>query len=146
MEKTSTRAGRWAFLFGIAIGCCGCASHEESVPQTPEQLQAESTVTLCNLATRAGSEKESLLQELLRRHAISDQHVLQVRDGKVAIGMNSCETIAAWGRPTSFSNSPVMDFPGDPSVAGATFVYDYWMRGTVYFGADGLVKRINRTG
>ena len=145
MEKSSTRAKRWTFIFGIAIGCYSCA-FQEFGPQTQEQLQTESTITLCNLVARAGSGKESILQELLRRHAISNQHVLQVRDGEITTGMNSCETIAAWGRPSSFSNSPEMDFVGGPSTVGVTFVYVYWMRGTVYFGADGLVKQVNRMG
>jgi hypothetical protein len=145
MMRASPRARRWACILGFTAVCHGCVSHEDIGPRSPEQLRAESTATLCNLVARTVSGKEGPLQELLRRQAISNEHVLQIRDGKIAIGMNTCETTAAWGPPSSFSSSPQIDFAGDPSIVGATMVYSYWMRARVYFGADELVKNVIRT-
>jgi hypothetical protein len=144
MAAVSPRATRWAFILGIATLCHGCGSSQEIPPQTTEQMQSESTSTLCNLAARSESGKEALLQELLRRRAIGYEHLAQIRGGEIAIGMSACETTAAWGLPQKFSSTPQIDYAGDPSIANVKMVYDYWMRARVYFGADGLAKTIVR--
>ena len=106
-------------------------------------MRTESTAFLCNFTARTDAERASLLEELARRGAISNGHIAQIKEGHIAVGMNACETTLAWGLPTSFSDSPEMDF-AVPSTAGVTMVYTYWGRATVYFGADGRVKSISR--
>jgi hypothetical protein len=129
-----------------AIAClvAGCGLTSGSTAQTPAQTETQPTAALCDRVSKATDDKNALLQEMLRRRAISDEHVAAIRARKVVVGMNSCETIAAWGPPEKYSNTPGIDYHTDPSMVSAAMVYDYGTRGRIGFNAKGLVTTVTR--
>ncbi|HUB95988.1 MAG TPA: hypothetical protein VL993_08730 [Stellaceae bacterium] len=128
----------------FALACAACGSTSDIVALTPAQIAAEPTNGLCDQAAAAIADKEAILSELLRRHAITAAHVEAVRNSTVVTGMNSCETIAAWGPPAIYSSMPGIDYPGDHTVSGAAMVYDYGRRGKIGFDAKGFVLTVVR--
>jgi hypothetical protein len=145
MSRGSTRTWRFGAIFALAGACGACASRSDGDALTAEQLPAKPTPLLCEMASKATSGKDMLLQELLRRHAIGDAHVAEIAARKVVIGMNSCETIAAWGLPTRYSSSVEMDYGKIfPSAGTAASAYEYLNAGLVEFDANGLVIIVAR--
>jgi hypothetical protein len=129
-----------------AVAClvAGCGPTSSSVTQPPGQIATEPTPALCDRVSHATDDKDALLQEMLRRHAISGEHVAAIRARRVVTGMNSCETIAAWGPPDKYSSTPGIDYHADASMVSASMVYDYGPRGRIGFDAHGVVTTVVR--
>jgi hypothetical protein len=129
-----------------AVAClvAGCSPTSGSAAAMPAPIATEPAAALCDRVSQATDDKDALLQEMLKRHAISDEHVAAIRARKVVAGMNSCETIAAWGPPDKYSSTPGIDYHADPSMASASMVYDYGTRGRIGFNAHGVVTTVTR--
>jgi hypothetical protein len=133
-----------ALIGAVACLVAGCGATSGSAAPAPAPIASEPTAALCDRVSQATDDKDMLLQEMLKRHAISDEHVAAIRTRRVVTGMNSCETIAAWGAPDKYSSTPGIDYHGDPSMVSAAMVYDYGARGRIGFDAHGVVTTVTR--
>jgi hypothetical protein len=144
MLRRWPRTWRFGWIVALAGACGSCASGSGGDAPTAEQLQAKPTPALCELVAETKSGKALVLQELLARHAIGSDHVAALIGNTVVVGMNSCETIAAWGMPTRYSNTVGMDYGNGAAVAKAAMVYEYFSTGLVDFDAQGRVIGVVR--
>jgi hypothetical protein len=133
---------RLGLIVAVASLCACSGSHLNIDAETSAQLQAEPTSVLCASVTQSTEAKARLLAEMGRRGAIAKENVEHILHGEIVEGMNSCEAIAAWGPPHALSSNPTIDYPADPAIKGVAMVYDYGMRGKLYFDANRIVKEI----
>ncbi len=109
----------------------GCGLTSGSAAAAPAAIATEPTPTLADRFAPATDDisRAALLQEMLRRHAISDEHIAAIRypQGRREHEWR-CETIAAWGPPDKYSTTPGIDYHADASMVSASMVYDYGYR------------------
>lgn len=131
--------GRSMLVLSLVAWCGACGVQSRIGTEDAGQLQVEPSGALCDAVANAGVDKDKLLRELVVRNAVSSDHVPLIKDGQVVIGMNACETEAAWGLPQNYVSDPAVDRLDGRKLE---MVYDYGLRGRVDFGHDGLVTDI----
>jgi hypothetical protein len=81
----------------LAGALAACTTDDIVGRDTPNQLAAESAITLC--AVYYDDHDLKVKGELVRRKLIPDQDWPIIDRHEVAVGMYDFEAIAAWGRP-----------------------------------------------
>ena len=120
---------------GLAFLCAACAS-DPIAADTPEALRAEPVMALCSAVRHADGTKDRLLAELLRRRAIRQEKIADIRRDIVTLGMNHCEALAAWGAPQSY------DEPIGRSSPGIATVFTYDGGHSINFDKSGTVMTV----
>jgi hypothetical protein len=131
-------------LIGASCLVASCGSFGGDARMTAAEITNAPTPGLCDRVKDATLDKDALLLELTQRRAVRDQYLADIRGGTVEPGMNSCEAIAAWGPPATFSSTPGVDYHANAAIVGAAQVYDYGARGKIGFGTNGLVTTVVR--
>ena len=117
----------------VLLGACASTKPLPSDPNATWQQVCE------NAATRkiaGGSAREEAIQLATERGFVRENALELIRENKVAIGMNTCEVLAAWG-------SPIGTETHTNASGRRTTTYWYRTRGrvtnTVRFDPEGLV-------
>lgn len=133
-RRLLSRSGS-VLVIGLAFLCTACAS-DPIAADTPEALRTEPLMALCSAVRHADGTKDRLLAELLRRRAIRQEKIADIRRDIVTLGMNHCEALAAWGAPQSYDEPIGRNLP---DVATA-FTYDGGH--SIYFDKNGTVMAV----
>lgn len=124
-------------IIGLGTICAACGSQDAlTAPVRPEEAEAEPTASLCWYANLPSKEtRDVAIDELIRRGAVRSDNLRAIEERNVVVGMNDCETIAAWGEPDRYDDAPPVEFDK---------LYEYGNRGTVGFDKSGHVVKILR--
>ena len=125
---------RHTLAVGAAVILAACAN-TNPLPSDPNATMQQ----VCHHAAlgkvAGGSAREDAIRLAMERGFVRITQVDLVRENKVAVGMNTCEVLAAWGSPVGAETFT--------SERGKTTTYWYKAGGrmthTVRFDAEGLV-------
>jgi outer membrane protein assembly factor BamE (lipoprotein component of BamABCDE complex) len=133
MRSVRGMRARHMLAIGALVVLGACAT--KPLPSDPSATRQQ----VCDHAAMGkiagGSAREDAIKLALERGFVRGNQVELIRENKVAIGMNTCEVLAAWGNPVgaeTFTNEH-----------GKTTTYWYKAAGrmthTVRFDAEGVV-------
>ena len=132
--KVRGMRARQTLAVGAAVILGACAS-PKPLPSAPNATRQQICENAAMGKLAGGAAREEAIELALKRGYVREDAADLIRANKVAIGMNTCEVLAAWGSPVGAENYD------------RKTTYFYRTRGritnTVRFDAEGLVHSIS---